>query len=75
MKVLERLEASVMSPIMLLDPKLPEVGGFEVSNGLGADGYVRKPVDFAGFYEAVEHLKRFRRNLDELPPGAAAGFE
>lgn len=36
--------------------------------GLGANSYVRKPVDFKEFIGTVEQLKRYWLNLNEAPP-------
>jgi two-component system response regulator len=38
------------------------------SYSLGANGYVRKPVDFAQFTEAVKTLGLFWLLLNEIPP-------
>jgi CheY-like chemotaxis protein len=38
------------------------------SYALGANGYVRKPVDFAAFNEAVRTLGLFWLLLNEVPP-------
>jgi CheY-like chemotaxis protein len=39
------------------------------SYSLGANAYVRKPVDFAQFSEAIRTLGLFWLVLNELPPG------
>ena len=83
--------------VVLLDLKLPKVGGLEVlkrlradertrlipivvltsstqeedlvsSYKLGANSYVRKPVDFSQFAEAVRQLGLYWLLLNERPP-------
>ena len=83
--------------VVLLDLKLPKIGGLEVlrrlradarmkrlpvviltsseedqdklqGSELGANSYVRKPVDFDQFFEAVRQLGLYWLILNEAPP-------
>jgi len=91
-------DRSKIIALVLLDLKLPRIGGLEVLqqlrqdprttrlpvvmltsskeeqdllNGysLGANSYIRKPVDFAQFTEAVRQLGLYWLVLNEPPPG------
>ena len=86
-----------MPELVLLDLKLPKVGGIEVlqrlrsdartrrlpvviltssqeesdriaTYDLGANSYVRKPVDFAEFTEAARHIGVYWLDVNEAPP-------
>jgi two-component system response regulator len=86
-----------MPDVVLLDLKLPKIGGHEVlrriradertrrlpvvvltsskedldivqSYDLGANSFVRKPVDFAQFIEATQQLGLYWLVLNEAPP-------
>ncbi|CAN5904848.1 response regulator [soil metagenome] len=92
--------APALPAVVLLDLKLPLIGGLEVirrlrsdprtkllpivvlsssiqeddiatSYSLGANAYLRKPVDFVEFGESVKTLSRFWLVLNEVPPCAA----
>jgi two-component system, response regulator len=83
--------------VILLDLKLPKMGGLEVlrrlradertrripvvvltssneerdilsSYDLGANSFVRKPVDFAQFVDAAQHLGLYWLVMNEAPP-------
>jgi two-component system response regulator len=89
-------DAQVLPQLVLLDLKLPKVGGLEVLRRLradprtrrlpvvvltsskeeqdllesydcGANSYVRKPVDFAQFAEAIQQLQLYWLVLNEQP--------
>jgi two-component system response regulator len=89
-------DAQVLPQLVLLDLKLPKVGGLEVLRRLradprtrrlpvvvltsskeeqdllesydcGANSYVRKPVDFARFAEAIHQLQLYWLVLNEQP--------
>ena len=92
----EGRDTSTMPQLVLLDLKLPKVGGLEVlqriranaltrllpvviltsskeqqdlldSYGYGANSYIRKPVDFAQFIQAVELNKLYWLLLNDSP--------
>jgi len=90
-------DPKAMPAVILLDLKLPKLGGLEVlrrvradertrripvvvltssneekdilsSYGLGANSFVRKPVDFAHFMEAAQQLGLYWLVMNEPPP-------
>lgn len=90
-------DASIWPQVVLLDLKLPKVGGLEVlqhlradartkmlpvvvltsstqeedvirSYQLGANAYVRKPVEFSEFMDAVRQLLQFWLRVNQPPP-------
>ena len=42
---------------------------------LGANSYIRKPVDFAQFAEAIRHLELYWLRLNETPPPGENGVK
>jgi len=70
LEVLRRLRASPQTkllPIVILTSSTEERDRLE-SYGLGANSYVRKPVDFAQFVDAVRQLGLYWLLLNERPP-------
>jgi two-component system, response regulator len=70
LEVLERIRAdkrTKLLPIVILTSSNEEqdlLRGYD----LGANSYVRKPVDFAQFIEAIRHLGLYWLLLNERPP-------
>jgi two-component system response regulator len=72
LQVLERIRAderTKLQPVVLLTASTEEE---DIINGyrLGANSYVRKPVDFNQFAEAVHQLGLYWLLLNERPPEA-----
>jgi two-component system, response regulator len=74
LEVLKRMRADPRTrllPVVILTSSNEErdrIGGYD----LGANSYVRKPVDFAEFIEAVRHLGLYWLILNQPPPGGRA---
>ena len=71
-EVLRRIrdhETTRLLPVVVLTSSLEE-GDLIDSYGLGANSYIRKPVDFDQFLEAVHQLGLYWLLLNEVPPPA-----
>ena len=74
LEVLRRLrsdERTRLLPVVILTSSKERQDMLD-SYGLGANSYVRKPVNFERFVEAVEQLKLYWLVLNEAPPGVSA---
>lgn len=74
LEVLRRVRADPRTrllPVVILTSSKEDRDLVE-SYGRGANSYVRKPVDFAAFVEAVRQLGLYWLVLNEPPPGAGS---
>lgn len=77
LEVLRRMRANKRTrlvPVVVLTSSAEEQDLLD-GYGLGANSYVRKPVDFALFTRAVEQLKLYWLSLNETPPVVRACVE
>ena len=68
--VLERIRADErtrMIPVVVLTTS-DEASDLETAYALGGNSYIRKPVDFEQFVEAISHLGLYWLVLNEPPP-------
>ena len=66
LKALRANDRTRMMPVVVLTSS-KEDRDLVASYSLGANAYVRKPIDFAQFTDAVGHLSQFWLKLNEVP--------
>ena len=72
LEVLKRLRADERTrllPVVILTSSREQQDMLD-GYGLGANSYVRKPVNFEQFVQAIEQLKLYWLMLNEAPPAA-----
>ena len=72
LEVLRRLRADTRTrhiPVVVLTSSTEE-SDLASSYALGANSYIRKPVDFREFVEAARHLGIYWLRLNQFPPAA-----
>jgi two-component system, response regulator len=72
LEVLKRLRAderTQLLPVVILTSSREQQDMLD-GYGLGANSYVRKPVNFEQFVQAIEQLKLYWLILNEAPPAA-----
>ena len=70
LEVLRRIRANKRTrrlPVVMLTSSLEEED-IATSYDLGVNSYIRKPVDFVQFAEAIQHLGLYWLLLNEIPP-------
>lgn len=70
LEVLQRIRGTPLTkrlPVVVLTSSKEEQD-LVISYDLGANSYVRKPVDFAQFVESVQQLQMYWLVLNEAPP-------
>jgi two-component system response regulator len=75
LEVLEKMRSdqrTELLPVVVLTSSREEQDILK-SYSLRVNSYVRKPVDFTEFTEAVKHLGMYWLLLNEIPPRAAGG--